>query len=254
MRVTRGIAALSLMVVAVLGLSTCASHGDRGSQGPDLLTRSDFAERVTRAAREAGTATFSFSFSQRDSGFLPTGGRGAIRYAEGARVARITLTFPGLGPVEYRWFDDVVYVKNAWATGDAFAQREFSDPSLGLAPGLEVGMVFDGLADAMISFKKVGLWERIGGTVMEPDDPPTEHYEVGIDTAVILGAEQSAEAGGSVPSTRVYHFWVDADDLVRRMRVEGTGISREYELGWELDSDITAPPADQILDESGLDS
>lgn len=267
MRVTRAIAVLSVTTVAVLGLSACTSDGeakdrpaaaaeetaeDAAATSEFDLTRDDFVERVTAAAQEAGTLTMTMSTS--GSGVTQTA-EGVVRYTDGAQDLSMTMEVPQAGTVDFRMVGGVVYMQMPELTGDKFLQIDPDDTSNPLAESF-AGMegqfdptgTLNGLADAITSFEKVGEPEEVGGAL-------AQQYEVVIDTTAMDGAisEDMAAAGASLPPELTYAYWVDADDLMRRVTTEAMGVSTEVTFsGWGEAVEIVAPSADQITDMSSL--
>ena len=65
--------------------------------------------------------------------------------------------------------------------------------------------------------------------------------------------KQATAAGATLPPMLTYHYWIDADGLVRRVAYDALGTSTQMTFsGWGEPVDIQAPKADQIanLDKS----
>lgn len=272
MRVTRGIAALSLTAVAVLGLSACSSDSgekaDRPAAGAEAsapaeevaevgsdfdLTKDDFVERVTAAAQAAGTVTMDMTTT--GSGVTQTA-TGVIRYTDGAQDLAMTMEVPGTGTIDFKMVGGIVYMQMPQLTGDKYLQIDPDDTSNPLSQSF-AGMEgqFDptgtlaGLADAVTSFEKVGEPQEVGGAL-------AQEYAVVIDSSALSDpavAEELAAAGTSLPPELTYSYWIDADDQMRRVTTEVAGVGTDVTFsGWGEPVDITAPTADQIADMSSL--
>ena len=272
MRVSRGIAALSLTVVAVLGLSACSSDSgakaDKPAAGAEAsapaeevaevesdfdLTQDDFIDRVTAAAQAAGTVTMDMTTT--GSGVTQTAS-GVIRYGDGAQDIALTMEVPGTGTIEFMMVGGVVYMQMPELTGDKFLQIDPADTSNPLSQSF-AGMEdqFDptgtlaGLGDAVTSFEKVGEPQEVGGAL-------AQEYAVVVDTSVLNDpavAEELAAAGTALPPELTYSYWIDADDQMRRVTTEVAGVSTDVTFsGWGEPVEITAPTADQIADMSSL--
>jgi len=272
MRVTRGIAALSLTAVAVLGLSACTSDSgekaDKPAAGAEAsapaeevaevesdfdLTKDDFVERVTAAAQAAGTVTMDMSTA--GSGVTQTA-TGVIRYTDGAQDLAMTMEVPGSGTIDFKMVGGVVYMQMPELTGDKYLQIDPNDTSNPLAESF-AGMEgqFDptgtlaGLQDAVVSFEKVGEPQEVGGAL-------AQEYAVVIDSSALSDpavAEELAAAGTSLPPELTYSYWIDADDQMRRVTTEVAGVSTDVTFsGWGEPVEIVAPTPDQIADMSSL--
>lgn len=272
MRVSRGIAALSLTAVAVLGLSACTSDTGEKADKPASaaeasapaeevaevdsdfdLTQDDFIERVTAAAQSAGTVTMDMTIT--GSGVTQTAS-GVVRYTEGAQDIAMTMEVPGSGTVSFTMVGGMVYMQMPELTGDKYLQIDPADTSNPLSAGF-AGMEdqFDptgtlaGLADAVKSVEKVGEPQEVGGAL-------AQEYAVVVDTSVLNDpavAEDLAAAGAALPPELTYSYWIDADDQMRRVTTDAAGVSTEVTFtGWGEPVEITAPTPDQIADMSSL--
>lgn len=272
MRVSRGIAALSLTAVAVLGLSACTSDtGDKAGKpaaGAEAsapaeevaevesdfdLTADDFIERVTAAAQAAGTVTMDMTTA--GSGVTQTAS-GVIRYGDGAQDIAMTMEVPGTGTIEFMMVGGVVYMQMPELTGDKYLQIDPADTSNPLSQSF-AGMEdqFDptgtlaGLGDAVTSFEKVGEPQEVGGAL-------AQEYAVVVDSAALSDTsvtEDLAAAGTTLPPELTYSYWIDADDQMRRVTTDVAGVTTEVTFsGWGEPVEITAPTADQIADMSSL--
>ncbi|WP_454050718.1 hypothetical protein [Cellulomonas sp. Marseille-Q8402] len=265
MRVTRATAVLSLATAAVLGLSACSSDtGDKsdrpaaaaeGSEAAEEtvdasaeldLTAEDFVDRVTAAAQAAGSVSLSMQTTAMD---VTTDATGVVRYLEGgAQEMSMVTTVPEVGEMDMRVVGGMVYMSMGELTGGKFIQVDPSDTSdpmaaqfEGMAGQLDPTGALAGLRDAIRSVEKSGEPEEVGGVLAQP-------YTVTIDTQAALASQPEALASGaSVPAELSYTYWVDGDDLMRRMLSElPEGSIDATFTGWGEPVEITAPPADQI--------
>jgi hypothetical protein len=270
MRVPRGIAALSLTAVAVLGLSACTSDEktDKPAAGAEAsapaeevvevesefdLTQDDFIDRVTAAAQAAGTVTMDMSTA---AGGATQTASGVIRYGDGAQDIAMTMEVPGTGTIDVVMVGGVVYLQMPELTGDQYLQIDPADTGNPLSQAFGgIEDQFDptgtlaGLGDAIRSFEKVGEPQEVGGAL-------AQEYAVVVDTSVLNDAavaEDLAAAGATLPPELTYSYWIDADDQMRRVTTEVAGASTDVTFsGWGEPVDITAPTADQIADMSSL--
>lgn len=264
MRVTRGIAVLSLTTAAVLGLSACSSDGGEkpapgteqaqsaeevAEEGSEFdLTAEDFVSRVTAASQAAGSLTMDMSTT---AAGVTTDATGVVRYAGDTQEMAMSMDVPDAGAVEIRVVGGMVYMSMGELTGGKFLQIDPNDTSNPLAASFQ-GMMGQldptgavaGLEGAIRSLEKAGEPEEKGGELAQP-------YTVVIDTAAAAGAlPEDVAAGASLPAELTYTYWVDADDLMRGMQadVPGGGTIDATFSGWGEEVEITAPTADQITD------
>jgi hypothetical protein len=269
MRVTRATAVLSLATAAVLGLSACSSDGgaepERGAESSEStaaaeaaesadfdLTADDFVDRVTAAAQDAGTLTMSMQTTALD---VTTDATGVVRYLDGgAQEMSIVTTVPEVGEMDMRVVGGMVYMSMGELTGGKFLQIDPSDSSdpmaaqfQGMSGQLDPTGALSGLRDAIRSVEKAGEPEEVGGALAQP-------YTVTVDTATALSSQPEALAeAASLPPELTYTYWIDGDDLMRRMLAElPTGAMDATFTGWGEPVEIVAPSADQITDMAGL--
>lgn len=264
MRVTRATAVLSLATAAVLGLSACSSDGGDKADRPAAseasapaedvaevesefdLTAEDFVDRVTAAAQAAGTVSLAMQTTAMD---VTTEANGVVRYVDGGtQEMSMVTTVPEMGTMDMRVVGGLVYLSMGELTGGKFLQIDPSDSSdpmaaqfEGMAGQLDPTGALSGLRDAIRSVEKGGEPEEVGGALAQP-------YTVTVDTAAALASQPEAlAAGASLPPELTYTYWIDADDLMRRMVSDlPTGTIDATFTGWGEPVEITAPSADEI--------
>jgi hypothetical protein len=265
MRVSRGIAVLSVTAAAVLGLTACSSDAGTKADKPAAeasspaeevseaesdfdLTAEDFVARVTTASQAAGTLTMQMTTTAAGT---TTDATGVIRYVDGAgQEMTMVTTVPDVGDVEIRVVGGMVYMSMGELTGGKFIQVDPADTSNPLAASFQ-GMsgqldptgALSQMEGAVVSVEKAGEPEEVGGALAQP-------YTMVIDTAAASAAMSSELAGAaSLPPQMSYTYWIDADDLMRRMSAElPSGSIDATFTGWGEPVDIVAPSADQITE------
>jgi hypothetical protein len=269
MRVTRATAVLSLATAAVIGLSACSSDGgdkpERGSETSESaagseeapssddfdLTAEDVIARITAASQEAGTVSMEMETSAAEQSMSASG---VLRYGDATQEIAMTIDSPDAGgTVELRVVGGMIYMSMAELTEGKFVQIDPADTSNPLAAAFAPMMsqmdptaqlsTYEG---AILSFEKSGEPEEVGGALAQP-------YEMTIDSAKVLAAMGGTADAAGVPAELVSTYWVDADDLIRRVQSESAGSTVDMTMsGWGDPVEIVAPTADQLTELPGF--
>ena len=268
MRVTRATAVLSLATAAVIGLSACSSDGgakpERGAEttaaaeeavdAGDLdLTAEDFVARITEASQAAGTVSMEMTTG---AGGQTMSATGVLRYGESTQEMAMTMEAPDAGgTIELRVVGGMIYMSMAELTAGKFIQIDPADTSNPLAQSFAPMMeqmdptaqlsTYEG---AILSLEKSGEPEEVGGALAQP-------YTMTIDSAKALAAMGGADAAGAadLPAELTSTYWVDADDLIRRVQSETAGTTVDMTMsGWGEPVEIVAPTADQLTEIPGF--
>lgn len=224
MRLHRGLAALT--VVAVLGLSACASGTDDSGSAPSAavdsqktttLTAGDFSDTVS-GSMEAVTSLHMEGVTSSPAGDAAMSGD--ISYVDGTVAMRVTTE-----GVEVIVMDGVTYLGMGGQfqvmTDDAFSVDA-------LLESADLSAAVQEMADSISGFEVVGS-EEIDGTT-------ATHYQFDMTTD-----------GVAEPVT--VHYWLDEENRPIQTRTtvgDVTVVSTFSRFGEPVT--ITAPPADQIVD------
>lgn len=265
MRARRAITALTIPLMALVGLTACQS-GEGSSPADasapaaevvpavDLLTVQDLDARMRSASQAAHSARMSMTMTGEgldmttQSEFVLDGE--AVGLHQVIDVAGETM--------EMTVVDGLVYMNMGEATGGLFVVLDPATDADLMGGSLEAftgqvdpAAMFAGAEDVMVSFEA-------DGDPVELDGVQTQPYVAVIDTAKALEASSallpagadSADVAAAMPAQLTYHLWLGVeDDLLRKMTFEMQGLSMEaLYTGWGSDIQITAPPADQITD------
>lgn len=272
MRVARGIATLSIASVAVLGLTACSSSDapksssavDAGSEDSPSsdpsesteptedsndssgdLTADNFSSRLNAASQEAGSLTMIMETG--------TGAEAAtittdMVMTDDSQNMSMTISSAGGENIELRVVDKIVYMTGLSDDGK-FTRIDPSDPSdpnasitEGLLESMDPNSTVSNLDGAITSLKKVG-------SPVDIDGVKAQQYEVVIDTSKLSGAatEDFGVDPSTLPDEFTYQYWVDEDDLMRKMVFESDGVEATSTFtNWGEDLNIAAPSADQI--------
>ncbi|HEY0217215.1 MAG TPA: hypothetical protein VGC57_12575 [Cellulomonas sp.] len=265
MRLTRGIAVLSVAAVAVLGLTACSSDdtgadrtsADQTSTAPeaeeaaevsDLLTVDDFARRVAQAASEAGS--YSMVMTTTVSGMTTTT-TADVRYLGDTQEMQMVTEVGGLGTADVRFIDGMFYMSMGETTENKFVVIDPADTTGPFAGA------FDGMVDQLDPAASVKALDGAlvsvepTGDPVELDGVQAQQYTVVVDTTRLQGAlaEQAEAAGSALPAQITYQYWIGPDDLMRKMVMDMSGSTVEMVTSnWGGDVEIVAPTADQITD------
>lgn len=269
MRVTRATAVLSLATAAVIGLSACSSDGgdkpERGSETSETgaaaegaaepadfdLTTDDIIARITAASQEAGTVSMEMTTS---GGGQTMSATGVLRYGGTSQEMAMTMEAPDAGgTIELRVVGGMIYMSMAELTEGKFVQIDPADTSNPLAASFAPMMeqmdptaqlsTYEG---AILSLEKAGEPEEVGGALAQP-------YTMTIDSAKALAAMGGDAAAAGLPAELTSTYWVDGDDLIRRVQSEQAGATVDMTMsGWGEPVEIVAPTADQLTELPGF--
>lgn len=263
MRVTRGIAVLSLTAVATLGLSACSSGGGETDQpavastiepeqaSPFDLSKADFVARTAAASRAASSVSMAMTVVAASE---TTKASGDVRYTDTGADMQLALAVPGVGELDMRVLDGSIYVSVGEQTEGNFIALGPDDTDSPFAALIDQVLdqfdptaSLEGMEGAILSLEKAGEPEEIDGVLAQP-------YEIVVDmsatTKVMPGGLTDAE---DVPDTVTYTYWVGEDDLMRRAVAEIPGGSVDVTFtNWGGEMNITAPAPDLVVDYAGL--
>ncbi|MHA7135323.1 LppX_LprAFG lipoprotein [Oerskovia turbata] len=265
MRLARGIAALSVATVGVLGLAACstgASAPESSSSAPAEsekapakgasadLTPENFVQRISDAQLAAGSVSMATSTQVQGVSMDMTGD---VVFTDGSQNLSMTMTVPGSGEMQIRFVDDVFYMNMGELSQNKFVAIDPADPSNpmassfeGLTEQMDPSASTEALQGAITSIEKKGEPVDIDGV-------KAQEYTVTVDTTKLSDGtlqEQAEAAGTPLPETLTYQYWVDADDLMRKIVMDVMGTSTEMTFSkWGEDLAITAPTAEEISTE-----
>jgi len=200
---------------------------------------------------EAAQATVtSYDVAMSVTGRTPVEATGSVDLADGKHNVAIEGTSPHFGDVELRFVDGVLYVDVAALTGGKFVQLDAADLGTGLGKAFTgftdravTGTHLDGMKDAITSVTATGAPETLDGVEVQA-------YDVVVDTARLTAdaAAEARQAGVTrLPATLTSTFWVDGDDLIRKVTSAAAGTTTTVTItNIGAGSPVAAPPADQI--------
>lgn len=223
------------------------------------LTADTFVGALTKAQASLPAMSATFDMAVTSAGTTMTA-TGALRATAGATPEMaMTMTVPGSATgIDMRLVGGVFYMNMGEVTGGMFVAVDPSDPSIGIPMPTDVDPASSAkdLQGAILSVTKVGEPpQQVGGAL-------TQAFDVVVDLSKVTGTtrqtlddalKQATAAGATLPPMLTYHYWIDADGLVRRVAYDALGTSTQMTFsGWGEPVDIQAPKADQIanLDKS----
>ncbi len=265
MRTSR-LLALPVGVVLVAGLAACGGGSATAGSTPttdtsasatptptptptvDGLTVENAFARLSAAESVATSYDVTLSMTGPETMEMT----GSADLADGKQNVAMILPDPDLGAIEVRFVDGVLYLGMGDLTGGKFLQLDPNDASNPLAAG------FAGFADSIGGSELAGMEQAFTSVtpVGEPeqlDGVEVQAYEIVVDTAKISPeAGQELLAGGlaQLPPTITYTYWVDAQDVPRKVVYELMGttttmLMRNVGAG----APVVAPTPDQITTE-----
>ncbi|MFF2622402.1 LolA-like protein [Oerskovia jenensis] len=263
MRLVRGIAVLSVASVGVLGLAACSSGTDApaststaadaekapAKESSSELTPENFAKRVTAAVVDAGSVTIAMSTEAAGATMDATGD---IVMKDGKQQLAMTMAVPGSEEMQIRVVDGLIYLNLGALSQGKFATIDPADTSNPMASSFEdLAAQMDPttsvkeLDGAITSIEKDGEPVDVDGVKAQP-------YTIVVDTTKLSGSmkDEVDAAGGALPETLTYQYWIDADDRMRKVvtSVQGATVEMTF-TNWGEDLQVVAPSAEEITTE-----
>lgn len=276
MRARRTFAALTVPVVALLGLTACqeagAAPGSAASSPAAAPSEVESAAGDSKLALDRSSAEAFDTLRARTAAAASAAGSyratTTVTFADMARttmlvtVAEVELT-PGLAlhetvqqdgvNSEIVLVDGVFYVKSAAVTGDDFvrvdpaeAQQVLGGDAESMLDEVDTFGSLDDLVPAVRTFQRDGAPVHVDGVLCQP-------YEIGLDRdalaragSMLLGVDPAqTKLVAALPEVLTYRAWVGVgDDLVRTFSIELDGVTFEtLYTRWGEDFAVAAPPA-----------
>ncbi|GAA1735458.1 hypothetical protein GCM10009710_14840 [Aeromicrobium alkaliterrae] len=247
----------------VLGLAACG--GDSGSRPPTWFSQGEqtsrddggkggadaraFMVQVTDAQAAVQTVTMDLRMSLEGEELV---GQAQTRTGDDPTDVDMVMTMemPGLGTMEMRLIDQVLYLSLGIESDGKFVRIDADDEMFGeqfdlmleqMDPRVQMAM----MKDAVLDYRQEGDPETIDGVEATP-------YVVVMDTEAVMeasGAPAEDLEGVPLPDTLESTIFVGPDDLPRRLVMDMIGVEMTMDFsGWGEPVVIEAPPADQILE------
>jgi hypothetical protein len=226
--------------------AAASSAPSRAGSGSDVLTADDFVAKVGAAQKMQKSVRMSISATAAGTAITAT----ATVDMRGSKIAMDEkVRVPGAGDVEIRLVDGDVYMNlgaathGKWVTIDP---RDADDPLAkyaGLLDGSDPTRQLDGVKGAITSAKPSGPPTTLDGV-------PVQKYVLTVDTAKLGTAmqDQLGAASSALPATLKYTYWIDSNDLMRKVETTIAGSKAELAFDhWGVPVAVTAPPAADIL-------
>ncbi|WP_265521497.1 hypothetical protein [Oerskovia flava] len=261
-RTVRTVATLSVLTLGLFGIGACSTgtepsgSGTTGSTDEEAageessdeeLTPENFAQRIVDAQVAAGSVTMSMVMEAEG---MTMEMLGDLVIHESTMDMAMTMTIPGSDEMEIRVVDEMFYVNMGELSGGLFVQVDPSDPEDPLAQS------FDGLTEQMDPNQSIRDLDGAIKSVEKAGDPvdidgvPSQPYDVVVDVAKVSGMMEEQAAGAELPEEITYQYWIDADDLMRKVTFDVAGSTSEMTMSnWGEDLDVVAPSADEITTE-----
>ncbi|MBB2924916.1 hypothetical protein [Cellulomonas cellasea] len=270
MRSSRRLLAVPAAVALLWSLTACSGSTTEASTEPTTkpsasaeatkeaeaveITQANFLQTIAAAQAEASSYDFTMSTTAEGQSMAATG---SVQVEDGgAQALSMVMELPEMGQMEVRMAGGLTYMNLGEMTGGKFLQIDPADASNPLAAGLgdmtgeiDPTKALAGAEAAVTSVTKKGDAEDVDGVQATP-------YEVVLDPSKLpeeqrAGLDQAAAAGVAIPTTFVYTYWLDADNLVRKMAFDLMGSKTEMTFSnWGSAAPVTAPTADQITTEN----
>lgn len=228
------------------------SAADGGAAQTTALTADDFAERIAAAQKEKKSVQLAMTTTLAGQKVAV---EGKVDLGGSTPAMDETMTIPGMSTMKVRAVDGIVYMNLGTLSKDKWIKVDPKDTSnplasqfSGMIDGADPTQQVEALKGAIASVKQSGSPETVDGV-------EAQKYVVTVDTAKLGGAlkSQLGSTGASLPKTITYTYWVDGDDLVRKVDADVSGAKVDMTFShWGEPVTVTAPPAGDILP-GGLD-
>ncbi len=160
-------------------------------------------------------------------------------------AVKLTMSASGLD-LDMVVIDKKIYIKGIPGQGDAKRWQVFDENSTigkqfaGSAGKLDPTTMYADFDKAVTRVKPLGS-ETVDGEQLEK-------YELTLDTTKMAGVTALPDASAKLPATLTYTAWLDADNRMRRVVFDISGVKATMKLSKYGEAvDITAPPAAQVV-------
>ncbi|GAA3214460.1 hypothetical protein ACFP63_17045 [Oerskovia jenensis] len=268
MRLSRGLAALSLASAMTLALGACSGDAEPVASPPaaspetspsptptpsptekvsNELTAENVIGRLTAAHRAAGSVTLSTSVTIDGEPMAITGD---VAFLDGSQDLRLAFAMPGV-TIDVRRVTGTYYLGAGELSANMFNTVDIAGPADGpaglglIAAALDPAQSIGLLAPGVTSLEKSGDPVVVDGVETQP-------YTLTVDTARLDAVAQEAIKGddGILPPTLAVQLWVGADDLVRKhVQVVGAENLEFAYTAWGAAPAVVAPTPEQITAE-----
>ena len=255
------LAVLPAAVVLVATLTACGGGTPAAEPSAPAPATSSSAPAVEPLSVENVVARFdaaqqsvtSYDLTMTTTGVAAMEATGSADLTDGKRNVSLVMSSPEMGDFEFRLVDGIIYLNMGPLTGGLFVQADPNDPADEFAAGFAgfeddiLGTEFEGMEDAITSVTAVGEPEEIDGVPTQPYDVVIDTTKIAADVAEGLLTEEALDA---LPATLTYTYWLDADDVPRKMAFDIAGTTTTMTMrNVNAGTPVVAPPADQITTE-----
>jgi len=246
----------AIAVVATLTVAGCGTAVDISGSESANMSKSSFVGALSQATSEqksvhvVGTVT-----AQGQQITLTADGAFSHGSLEGTSGV-IKVAIPGMGDLEARIVDGVVYLKGAQALFGQLGAKPWVSFDLADSDN-QVGSMLGQVTDAMgpgqflDMLKGMSKVTRIGSENV--DGVATTHYTVSVDTSK-LGSKLgfgSSQLGAHLPKTVSYDVWLDESSRPVRLAMATSMYGLDLHFSkWGEQVHVVAPPASQVGDVS----
>jgi len=248
------LAALALLFVSACGGGSDSNDGsdskdDVGEPKDVELTQENFAEQISKAQLDAGTAHMTMDM---EASGQQVSMEGDMVVAEKPADVALSMTMDAQGvSMDMRMVDQSMYINMGSMTQDKFVEIDLTDTSTPMGQQMNQMMQqsnpaaqVEAMTEAMTDFEDTGKTEKIDGV-------EATEYKLSVDAEKVLEEQgQDASAVPGLPETIDYSMWVGEDHLPRRMAMDMMGSTVTIDMTkWGEDVDISKPADDEITDE-----
>ena len=252
----------SILLIAGLALTGCSSPAAPDAEAPAKkeqpaetgageFTQENFAERISKAQLEAGSAHVSMS----TAGTVTSEGDMQLSDDPSKVSMSMTMQLP-TGQAETRIVEGVMFMNLGEISQNKFvdlSQSAMKDQLAGSIDQMNPEMQLKSFAAAIESFKAEPGTEQIDGV-------DVTKVSLTLNTEKLLSANpltqaQASELAALVGSSLEYVMYVGTDDLPRRISIPAMGPSAAMDMNysaWGEPVTVGAPAADQVIDAAAV--
>lgn len=258
------LAGLVLGALVVLGIAGCGGESETrsptwfagsGTDGRNAAADAtapgarDFLVQLADAQTSAQSVTMDITMSVAGEEIVA---HGQTRVGEDPADVEMSMTMemPGLGTMEMRFVDGVMYLSLGAESDDTFVAIDADDELFGdqltlMLEQMDPAVQMELMKDALLDLRQEGDAEQIDGVEAVP-------YVVVMDAAAVVeasGATAEELEGAELPETIESTIYVGPDNLLRRMAMDVMGMEMTMDFSaWGQDVVIEAPGPEQIFD------
>jgi len=210
----------------------------------DEVSVADFVARLQASTEAATTASMKMTMEVQGTAITSSGD---VDYTTDPPSMAMKMTSPiGGGEMDIRFVDGAMYMNMGEMSSGKFYKLTLEEMSQTMGSDLTEQM--DPVKSMEDFTKGVDTITYLGTETVDGEE--LEAYEMTVDTTKV---DQLKETGAQLPKKLTYQVWLDSEDRMRKtsMDMGKLGTMNMEVFDWGKDVDITAPPANQVVEMPG---